>query len=171
MCNLSQVATGARFLRSVDRVLPKSNMCSIWGATETSSQQRADEANSNERGGGQRTSNNWRGEVNAAKWKLGWKPQIRVFKRAQWQKKKKRVKIFQIVQHNSYINSCQIIAKKSVNSTGKAQLPSTGLAHFSRDQSFNKKTTLDLGIESEAQVSFIVTHGLNLIIVQLKYLH
>ena len=33
MCNLSQVATGARYLRGVDRVLPKSNMCSIWGAT------------------------------------------------------------------------------------------------------------------------------------------
>ena len=64
-----------------------------------------------------------------------------------------------------------IIAKKSINSTGKAQLPSTGLAHFSRDQSFNKKTTLALGIECEAQVSFIVTHGINLIIVQLKYLH
>ena len=88
-------------------------------------------------------------------------------------KNKKRVKIFQTVQHNSYIlyNSCQEIAKKSVNSTGKAQLPSTGLAHFSRDQSFNKKTTLALGIECEAQVSFIVTHGINLIIVQLKYLH
>ena len=78
-------------------------------------------------------------------------------------KNKKRVKIFQIVQHNSYINSRQVIAKKSVNSTGKAQLPSTGLAHFSRDQSFNKKITLALGIECEAQV--------NLIIVQLKYLH
>ena len=76
-----------------------------------------------------------------------------------------------IVQHNSYINSRQVIAKKSVNSTGKAQLPSTGLAHFSRDQSFNKKTTLALGTECEAQVSFIVTHGINLIIVQLKYLH
>ena len=57
MCNLSQVATGARYLRGVDLVLPKSNMCSIWGATETTSQQRADQANSNERGGGQRTSN------------------------------------------------------------------------------------------------------------------
>ena len=56
MCNLSQVATGARYLKGVDRVLLKSNMCSIWGATETTSQQRADEANSNERGGGQRTS-------------------------------------------------------------------------------------------------------------------
>jgi len=33
MCNLSQVATGARYLRGVDLVLPKSNMCSIWGAT------------------------------------------------------------------------------------------------------------------------------------------
>ena len=87
------------------------------------------------------------------------------------QENKKRMKRFQIVQHNSYINSRQVIAKKSVNSTGKAQLPSTGLAHFSRDQSFNKKTTLALGIECEAQVSFIVTHGINLIIVQLKYLH
>ena len=86
-------------------------------------------------------------------------------------KNKKRMKRFQIVQHNSYINSRQVIAKKSVNSTGKAQLPSTGLAHFSRDQSFNKKTTLALGIECEAQVSFIVTHGINLTIVQLKYLH
>ena len=38
---------------------------------------------------------------------------------------KKRMKRFQIVQHNSYINSRQVIAKKSVNSTGKAQLPST----------------------------------------------
>ena len=60
MCNLSQVATGARYLRSVDQVLPKSNMCSIWGATETTGQQRADQANSNERGGGQNTSNSWR---------------------------------------------------------------------------------------------------------------
>jgi hypothetical protein len=86
-------------------------------------------------------------------------------------KNKKRVKIIQIVQHYSYINSRQVIAKKSVKSTGKAQLPSTGLAHFSRDQSFNKKTTLALGIECEAQVSVIVAHGINLIIVQLKYLH
>ena len=48
MCNLSQVATGARYLKGVNRVLLKSNMCSIWGATETTSQQRADEANSDE---------------------------------------------------------------------------------------------------------------------------
>ena len=92
MCNLSQVAIGARYLKGVDRVLLKSNMCSIWGATETTSQQRADEANSNERGGGQRTSNSWRGEVNAAKWKLAWKPRIRVFKRAQWRKIRKEWK-------------------------------------------------------------------------------
>ena len=35
----------------------------------------------------------------------------------------------------------------------------------------NKKTALALGIECEAQASFIVTHGIPLIIVQLKYLH
>ena len=43
--------------------------------------------------------------------------------------------------------------------------------HFRRDQSFNKKTAIALGIECEAQASFIVTHGIYLIIVQLKYLH
>ena len=111
MCNLSQVATGARYLKGVNRVLLKSNMCSIWGATETTSQQRADEANSNERGGGQRTSNSWRGEVNAAKWKLAWKPRIRVFKRAQWRKIRKSENIPNCKQ-NSYINSRQVIAKK-----------------------------------------------------------
>ena len=63
---------------------------------------------------------------------------------------KKRMKRFQIVQHNSYINPCQVIAKKSVNSTGKAQLPSTDLVHFRRHQSFNKKTALAHGIECEA---------------------
>ena len=102
MCNLSQVATGARYLKGVDRVLLKSNMCSIWGATETTSQQRADEANSNQRGGGQRTSNSWRGEVNAAKWKLAWKPRIRVFKRAQWRKIRKEWKYSKLLTQFFY---------------------------------------------------------------------
>ena len=66
------------------------------------------------------------------------------------QENKKRMKRFQIVQHNSYINSRQVIAKKNVNSTEKAQLPSTGLVHFRQNQSFNKKTALAHGIECEA---------------------
>ena len=38
------MAAGARYLRGVDRVLPKSNICSIRGATETTSQEKADQA-------------------------------------------------------------------------------------------------------------------------------
>ena len=82
------------------------------------------------------------------------------------------MKRFQIVQHNSYyINSRQVITKKVSIPLDKLTFLLTGLVHFRRDQSFNKKTALALGIECEAQASFIVTHGRPLIIVQLKYLH
>ena len=83
---------------------------------------------------------------------------------------KNRTKQFQIVQHNSHISSRQVIAKKKCQFHWKSSASFNRFGPF-RDQSFNKKTTLALGIECEAQVSFIVTHGINLIIVQLKYLH
>ena len=118
---------------------------SIWGATDTTSQWRADQAISNERGGGQRTSTveeerlmlpseNWHENHEYAPIE------------GPLTKDNNRMKRFQIIQHNSNINSRQVIAKKEVNSTGKAQIPSTGLVHFRQDQSFKKKTALALGI-------------------------
>ena len=60
------------------------------------------------------------------------------------------MKRFQIVQHNSYINSRQVIAKKKVSiPLEKLSFPQH-LVHFRRHQSFNKKTALAHGIECEA---------------------
>ena len=83
---------------------------------------------------------------------------------------KKRMKRFQIVQQNSYINSRQVNAKKVSIPLEKLSFLQQVWPISVEIRASTRKPHWLLG-QCEAQVSFIVRHGINLIIVQLKYLH